>query len=193
MNKDPKKATMREEGTALALYLYDNFPALSKERVVLSSNKEMAKETQRYLDDNTESLHLNRIVGMVMMTDSKKFGTGGRNHLIVGIRGPAAKAFSSEVVGLPMLYKERNIAFLDMIKDASGVKPPWTGNVHGHYLDVSENLDVPSILMKVREEHGGVNDLQQVGKMGFYELIQPTFRPEWRLTNAAGVARMMWS
>ncbi len=192
---DPKKATLHKEGAALASYIYVHYPALKKRIIQFPEGKSISVAMNSYIKAQEKQLRQNRVVNIVGVTDatprtgSTRYSTGGRVHLFVGVIGPTGRAIATRISGMAFKnYKAKSIAFLEAIELASGIKPPWAGNIHCHPFYVGmRKVDHQTIRDYIRKEHGDESETPVTFGFTYWELATPARRPQWIESNAEGI------
>ncbi len=155
----------------LAVYLWNNFESTRHVKPVLTYKSELAKKIQNYLDENAKRISENTLLGIIAVQDIFRNATGGRIHMIAGMRGPLVEAFQEQAVQHPIDYEDKHKCLIQAVESTSGVKGPEPGNDHFHPLNcILRGIQPATLFEFIRKEHGFQNELQQVAPSRLFVL-----------------------
>lgn len=177
----PKEKTkFDQEGLELAVYAANGFNELTKDVVDIKAKATWMKKIQEFLDLHVCRVHDNKLRGVICVVDSFRNSTGGRVDIIAGLEGPIAESLEIFTEGQPK-YKAKSDLFKRMIKNASGIKPPYAGNIHFHLFHCKYDKVTPKMILDfLHIEHGPDNDLHYKADFKFAVLINLPSKPYWR-------------
>lgn len=174
------KTTMEDQGLTLALRITELFDYTKSNPIRLKQTSIASKVVQQYLDKHTKLISNNELKGIVVIRDTFKNATGGRVHLILGVSGPLADAFSERVLPQPIDYELKSRLFLRALASASGKKIANAGNIHVHVLNCYGKAYTPKdLIFFLKEEHGHQNEVLQLANFEMYYLDINANPPTW--------------
>lgn len=187
-----EKTKFDNEGLNLAVYCANNFLNLKKGVVDLKPKTTWMRDVQEYLDENFARVNDNILRGAICVADSFRNATGGRVHIIVGLSGPVMESFEIFKAGEPK-YKAKSDLFKRMLKNASGIKPPYAGNIHFHLFHCKHEKVTPKMIIDfLAIEHGPPNDLNYIAQFNFAVLINLPHKPYWRKNGNAEILQSLF-
>lgn len=177
---------MEDEGLDLALRITELFDATKAMPIQLKQTSVAAKLVQQFLNKHANHAHNNELKGIVAIRDTFKNATGGRVHLIAGIAGPLADAFSERVLPKPIDYELKSKLFLRALASASGKKIENAGNIHVHVLNCYGKPYTPKdLIVFLKEEHGYQNEVLQLASFQLYYLDLKAKSPSWKVAGTS--------
>lgn len=175
------KTNFETDALNLAVYLDSNFKSLQEKAVDLIPKNELAKKIQKYLNDHADRIDDNELLGIIGIHDVYRNHTGGRIHLIIGLRGPLVESVQPKVVSQPIDYEYKNKLLIKAVQITSDTQAPKVGNIHFHLFHCSgRNVSPRTLLEFIRSEHGYQNDLQQIADSRMSVLVNLKGKPYWR-------------
>lgn len=183
-NKDKAKADFHTHALDLARFISQNFQMLQVHPAVLHYKKTAADLVRQYLASNAERKDENLLSGIIAVRDIAKNATGGRIHLVVGLKGPIGEVFQSGVIHHPIDYESKSKFFLQILELTNDEQRPWIGNIHVHpFLCDGTPVKPGTLLDFVRREHGYQNELLQQVDAKIYRYRSDQGIPFWDPCN----------